>query len=280
VKTSKTRYFPDQVSWVKQLEVHMPRGGKRSLDMEFFPCVYSPTVAVWQTIRDDIVRHSQEVFQGSVIADPPGYPQDIVKKDLLETKEGLMGVVRDGSKLIGFSTVGWLRTSMCMSETLYLVFSSVSPQYQGVGVSTFVVATIISNIFKEKSMKEALLSLDTPNPVVLGLMAKVLRGIFPNPFRPGDQPNEEIRGLGKAIAAKMFPAQIFDDESFVVRERYLEYPGLIYLPDKVPQHSDGRVNDFCNSHLRYDEKRGNKFIVIGTIESEIINAVLASFENA
>ena len=113
-------------------------------------------------------------------------------------------------------------------------------------------------------LHETMVSFDSPNPFVLGNLSTIMTDPYPDPRNSDKQPSMQQRKIGAALAKILFPGFEFDDNLFVVKGWYEDHPGLIFAPDKVPQHKEPRVNDFCNARLRYDLQGGDKFLGIGT----------------
>ena len=270
----KTGFFSDSQRIL--LPLKHPKAAGRSITLEFFPCDFNPAFSAWQRVRDKIVTVSSRVYQDKVAGDQPGYRPERIEKYLQPTPAADLVAAWEADTFLGFAITREFITQH--GNTFHFVLTLMDPASQGLGISTFMQAKQADDFMTARHLTETRISLDSPNPVVIGTMTRSLRNPYPNPQQPDLRPTTTVRQIASAIVAELYPEADFNSKLFVIRDWYLHTPDLRYRAAKIPSYHDERVNAFCEARLRLTQDRGDKMVVLGAVTKEMTEMVLNYYQ--
>jgi len=247
----------------------------KKFSLEFFPCRYNKNEPVWQKICRDVTGISRQTHAGRVKGDPPGYPEARLARYLVEAEDAWMAIASEGDEAVGFGAVK--RVSTSAASALYIILSLVVPKYQGQGISTFILASLVYDYLLRHDLDETFLIVESPNPAVVGKMTSILIDVYPNPRQRSQEPKADVFGLAMAFANDHYQGHVFDNTVFVVRDWYLDSPQLLYKAAGAPLYGDKVINAFCAENLRYAEERGDKLLMVGRANKKLAKNILGLF---
>lgn len=208
--------------------------------------------------KEELVKELSEV-----IKDGWGdFGLDYVRDHVLTSKYVVLAL--KNNRIVGFASA---REIMYQKEPIYyLEFTAVRRDDQGNKLSKTLNKIIFKQIIVGR-LKKLNFSFETltitPNPRVLGTLARTASFVYPNPYNPGrmDLLDQKIDKLvhSKEVIPEVIPLEL---EGYVMSGFYEGSPELVYAPDAVPKDRDKIVNLFAHNNLRYEEKKGREFIIL------------------
>lgn len=150
------------------------------------------------------------------------------------------------------------------SVIYYMEFTSIKESHQGNKLSIILNKKIFWKIMLD-SLKNLHIGFQvmtiSPNPRVLGSIARTAQSIYPNPYKeipPSEEIWNKVQYLVETIGD---PYNRLEKDKSILQGFYDCIPDLIYNPKEVPLDKDPEVNEFANKHLRFEEQQGREFVI-------------------
>jgi len=193
-----------------------------------------------------------------------GNLDELVEKKIFPYADILL-IVRNKKNLevVGYATGEYMENN----KVVFLSSTMLLPKVQNRGIGTFLNHIIVKEGLKRNKFRTVYFVTRTPNPIVFATLASKIDIV---PSIRGRKPSYTEVKIASKIASKWSPNCKFNPETFVIEGAYLCEPELIYNSDKVPWSHIEVVNKFCESYLRFKEKRGNAFVIVGKISPFLI----------
>ncbi len=173
-------------------------------------------------------------------------------------------IAKDNERIISFSTAKFENESL-----IIFLATMVHPSYQGLGLNKVFQNIIFKEFFKKKKkivgfkawkyLSNLYFSFRTANPRLVKEASKLHIALPIYGYRANYKEIEIARTV-----REMFSKEYqFDEKNFVIKGALRNKPNLIYTEDHVPWSHNKMIDEFCRQHLRYKEKEGNLFIIVG-----------------
>jgi len=196
------------------------------------------------------------------------FGEDFIEKHIINTNWALF--LREDDRLVGITAVS--KKNILNKNIYYLEFTGLLPEIRSLGLMGRINSILFNHIFIDNLIKNGKLTVDimfiSPNPRVLGFLAKVAKFMYPNPLLfdtetkkipPADEETWQI--VEELIRQSDKPNRILHRDGCVLEGSYADMPWLIYKKDEVPWYRNKLVNDFCETYLDYQKEEGKEFII-------------------
>lgn len=139
------------------------------------------------------------------------------------------------------------------------------PEVQNRGFLQAMVALLWLSSLQDRTLREnfelehVYISAITQSPYILAFLSRLF-DVYPSPHRA--TPDPDMVEVAKQVAARFDGEIPFDAQSFVLRNE------CKFFYKHTPYSSDRKINEFCDSTLRYDQ--GDVFVMVGRVIPNVV----------
>lgn len=186
-------------------------------------------------------------------------PDDLVKKwfDLLD----VFIIAKKDGDVCGFVVGNFMKKDLVL-----LVASMVKIDKQSIGLGSLINSIVIKTAIKKRGIlkifKPFYFAFRTPNPILYS-MVSTKTNIFPSLSR--ETPTEKEKDIFNEIVNRFSSDAELDEDNFIIKGAYLNYPKLIYQKDDIPWSNNKEINSFLDKSLKLIDGEGNTMVIVGKI---------------
>jgi hypothetical protein len=175
-------------------------------------------------------------------------------------------IALSGKRIAGFASGDFIS-----KDILYLHATVVHKDFSGLGLYKKLNSKVISKFVLEHpfvGLKGFWCVFRTSNPSLYERVYKLFP-LFPD-YKNNRKSNTNEQEILRKIRMIASPQSDVDFETFVVRQAYKEWPGLIRKPEEIPYAFSVDINEFFENKIHLTEMDGSAMICMGRIKLQMI----------